>query len=172
MFFSIFDGLKGFHQLELDMESRKLTTFTTPLGRFRYCRMPMGWHGSSDLFNERMRRVFGKLKWCHRIVEDLLIASPTWEQHVEDVAEVLRLATDNNVSFNAAKTQFGQTAVKFGGFCGVPWAPPHQQGAGGRPAGVSDPNEDRTEVLPGPGAVAQPIHGQGDQAGGATKGAQ
>jgi hypothetical protein len=40
--FTVLDGLKGFHQLELDEPSRKLTTFATILGRFRYRRLPMG----------------------------------------------------------------------------------------------------------------------------------
>jgi hypothetical protein len=114
--FTVLDGLKGFHQLELDKESRRLTTFTTPLGRFRYRRMPMGWHGSSDVFNARMEETFGKLPRVHRIVEDLLVASRSWEEHLEDVARVLQVATERNVSLNSQKVQFGQGRVKFGGF--------------------------------------------------------
>ena len=41
-FFTVLDGLKGFHQVELDEASRKLTTFVTPRGRMRYRQMPMG----------------------------------------------------------------------------------------------------------------------------------
>jgi hypothetical protein len=115
-FFTVLDGLKGFHQLELDEPSRPWTTFATPLGRFRYRRMPMGWHGSSDIFNERMDAIFRRAPRTHRIVEDLLVASDTWEQHLGDVAEILRLATQHNVSINTTKIQFGRRVVKFGGF--------------------------------------------------------
>ncbi len=31
--FAVFDALKGYHQIELDVESRALTTFLTPFGR-------------------------------------------------------------------------------------------------------------------------------------------
>ena len=40
--YAVFDALKGYHQVELDEESRALTTFMTPFGRYRYRRMPMG----------------------------------------------------------------------------------------------------------------------------------
>ena len=39
--FTVLDGYKGFHQIELHPESRKLTTFVTPLGQYWYKRMPM-----------------------------------------------------------------------------------------------------------------------------------
>ena len=37
---AVFDALKGYHQIELDDESRALTTFLTPFGRYRYKRLP------------------------------------------------------------------------------------------------------------------------------------
>ena len=40
--FSSFDAKDGFYQISLDEESSKLTTFWTPLGRYRYLRMPFG----------------------------------------------------------------------------------------------------------------------------------
>jgi hypothetical protein len=81
-FFSVFDGLKGFHQVELDKASRRLTTFVAPIfGRLRYRRMPMGWSGSSDVFSARMDEAFGGMPGVHRVVEDILVAGPgrsTW----------------------------------------------------------------------------------------------
>ena len=63
-----------------------------------------------------MEGIFRRLPRVHRIVEDILVASETWEQHLEDVARVLQVATEHGVSFNAAKAQFGKTVVTFGGF--------------------------------------------------------
>ena len=40
--FSKFDTVKGYHQIPLDEESKDLTTFITPFGRFRYERAPFG----------------------------------------------------------------------------------------------------------------------------------
>jgi hypothetical protein len=53
--FAVFDALKGYHQIELDKESRALTSFMTPLGRYRYVRLPMGLSAAGDAFMLRYR---------------------------------------------------------------------------------------------------------------------
>ena len=39
-FKSVVDACNGYHAVELDEESRNLTAFITPYGRYRYCRAP------------------------------------------------------------------------------------------------------------------------------------
>ena len=51
--FATFDAFKGYHQVELDPESRKLTTFHTPFGRYRYVRLAMGLSSAGDVFTTR-----------------------------------------------------------------------------------------------------------------------
>ena len=51
--FATFDVFKGYHQVELDPESRKLTTFHTPFGRYRYVRLAMGFSSAGDVFTTR-----------------------------------------------------------------------------------------------------------------------
>lgn len=40
--FSVLDAKSGFLQIELDEASSFLTTFNTPIGRFRWLRLPFG----------------------------------------------------------------------------------------------------------------------------------
>lgn len=40
--FSILDAKSGFHKIRLDEESSLLTTFNTPVGRYRWLRLPFG----------------------------------------------------------------------------------------------------------------------------------
>ena len=47
---SSFDAKEGFYQVSLDEESSKLTTFWTPLGRYRYVRMPFGISLAPEVF--------------------------------------------------------------------------------------------------------------------------
>ena len=64
--FAVFDALKGYHQIELDDESKNLTTFLTPFGRFRYLRLPFGLNLSGDCFTKKSRsknRGYG-CQWC------------------------------------------------------------------------------------------------------------
>jgi hypothetical protein len=41
-FFSTLDLTSGFFQVELDEESKDITAFSTPIGQFRWNRLPMG----------------------------------------------------------------------------------------------------------------------------------
>ncbi|UYV63145.1 hypothetical protein LAZ67_2003289 [Cordylochernes scorpioides] len=41
-FFSKLDANSGFHQIPLSPDCQHLTTFITPFGRYKYCRMPFG----------------------------------------------------------------------------------------------------------------------------------
>eukprot|EP00094_Tigriopus_californicus_P007863 TCALIF_07569-PA protein Name:"Similar to pol Retrovirus-related Pol polyprotein from transposon 297 (Drosophila melanogaster)" AED:0.15 eAED:0.19 QI:0/0/0/0.75/0.33/0/4/0/526 len=57
-FFTVLDGLKGFHQIGLSPASRRLITFVTPMGRYRYRHMPMvttdefaGWPSLAHIHN-------------------------------------------------------------------------------------------------------------------------
>ena len=47
------DAFSGFHQVPLAEESRPLTTFITPWGRYRYLRTPMGHVSASDAYTRR-----------------------------------------------------------------------------------------------------------------------
>ena len=53
--FSSFDAKDGFYQDSLDEESSKLTTFWTPLGRYRYLRMPFGKSLAPKVFESTLR---------------------------------------------------------------------------------------------------------------------
>lgn len=52
--FSSLDGKQGFHQLEIDHESSRLTCFLTPFGKFHYLRMPMGVTNAPEIFHQFM----------------------------------------------------------------------------------------------------------------------
>ena len=47
--FSKLDLANGFHQLELDAKSRDITTFSTHVGLFRYCRLNFGTSSAPEL---------------------------------------------------------------------------------------------------------------------------
>lgn len=53
--YSSFDAKIGFYQVSLDEESSKLTTFWTPLGRYRYLRMPFGISLSPEVFESKLQ---------------------------------------------------------------------------------------------------------------------
>ena len=56
MYFSKIDLTKGYHQLELDPESRNLTTCSTHSGLARYKRLNFGCKSASEIFHKAIRK--------------------------------------------------------------------------------------------------------------------
>jgi len=48
------DASNGFWQVALDKESSDLTTFNTPLGRYKWLRLPFGLCSASEEYQRRM----------------------------------------------------------------------------------------------------------------------
>ena len=102
-FFTVVDALKGYHQVPLDEESTAMTTFSTPVGWFQYLRLPFGVVHAGDDYCRRVADIFDDIPNSRRIVEDIMVFSKTWEEHIELVHQLFARAADNQVSLNVKK---------------------------------------------------------------------
>lgn len=98
--FTVIDGLKGYHQAELNDESSAMTTFSTPVGRYRYNRLPLAVSLAGDDYSTRLANIFEDFPNCRRVVEDILVFSVTWEKYVDLVQRLFRLAADHKIAIN------------------------------------------------------------------------
>ena len=114
--FTVFDALKGYHQCPLAEDSRPLTTFITPFGRFAFLRAPYGVTSISEHYNRRMDEAFEGLTGFRKVVDDVIIFSRTRLEHLQHVRQFLQRCQDRGVSLNASKLQLAQQTVKFAGF--------------------------------------------------------
>ncbi len=71
--FGMLDAFKGYHQVELDPKSRKLTTFHTPFGRYCYVHLAMGLSSAGDVFTTRYGDVVDYMIEGRRCTKDTLI---------------------------------------------------------------------------------------------------
>ena len=55
--FSILDAKSGFWQLKLDDESSRLCTIKTPIGRYRFTRLPFGVKCAPEIFQRTMEQM-------------------------------------------------------------------------------------------------------------------
>jgi hypothetical protein len=115
-FFPVVDALKGYHKVLLDDELAEMTTFSTPFGRYQYKRLPFGVSLAGDDYCRRVSEVFDDLENCRRVVEDILVFSKTYEEHLVLVRRLFERAAQHSVSINVSKLVFAQPSAKFSGY--------------------------------------------------------
>ena len=117
-YFSKLDVYSAYHQIKLAKESRHLTTFSANGTRYRARVLPMGLKTSGLAFQNVMEQLLLKCKYRNAVayVDDVAIYSPTWERHLEDLDEVLKLFIKGNIKLKSEKCEFGTTKMDFLGF--------------------------------------------------------
>jgi hypothetical protein len=84
------DMSSGFFQMKLSPNSTKYTAFNTCFGTYKFLRVPMGLHTAPNSFQLLMDKILRKLTFrsCLCYLDDVLICSETFEQHLSDIQEV------------------------------------------------------------------------------------
>ena len=114
-FFAKLDATQGYHQVPLDYDSSKMTTFLLPYGRFRFLRAPMGLSCSSDEFCRRSDEVVRDLPGVRKLVDDILVQAPTMEALKDRISELLKRCRKHHFTLSQKKFEIGRK-VNFAGF--------------------------------------------------------
>uniref|UniRef100_A0A8C5PPV9 Gypsy retrotransposon integrase-like protein 1 n=1 Tax=Leptobrachium leishanense TaxID=445787 RepID=A0A8C5PPV9_9ANUR len=113
--FSVLDAKSGFLQIELDEASSFLTTFNTPIGRFRWLRLPFGLKCAPEIFQRIMDEMLEGISGAISVMDDILIAAPSVPEHDEILRKVIQRATSYNLSLNFDKCHVKQSSVPYVG---------------------------------------------------------
>ena len=114
-YFCKLDATQGYHQVPLDPESAKLTTFLLPQGKFRYKRGPMGLKSTGDWWCQKSDVVIIGIPGTSKIVDDILITSETIEDLMQKIRTVLDRCRANGLTICKRKLLIG-TNVSFAGY--------------------------------------------------------
>ena len=87
--FSKLDANSGFWQIPLDEQSRPLTTFTTPFGRFCFNMLPFGISSAPKIFQRTMSGIPKGLGGTICQMDDVLISGKDHMRHDERVCAIL-----------------------------------------------------------------------------------
>ena len=89
-YFSSLDLASGYWQVELAPDARQKSAFTTHKGLFEFIRMPFGLCNAPATFQRVMQVVLAGLEWrsCFVYLDDILIASKTFDEHLNHLREV------------------------------------------------------------------------------------
>ena len=108
------DLSKGFYQVKVCPEDRDKTTFVCHKGKFRFTRMPFGVCNAPVVFQTLMEKVLKGLgSFCKVYMDDLIIFSDTWEQHMTHVRKVLAALKAAGLTANPAKCEWGGRELQF-----------------------------------------------------------
>ena len=119
--FSSFDAKDGFYQVNLDEGSSKLTTFWTPLGRYRYLRMPFGISPAPEVLESKLQECLADLPDVKVIRDDIRVDgygetdTDALINHDQNVVQLLERARQVNLKLNKSKVKLRQAEVKFMG---------------------------------------------------------
>ena len=114
--FAVFDALKGYHQIPLAEESRDLTAFMTPFGRYRYKRLAMGMNSAQDVFTLRYGNAIDKATDGLRATEDTLLRGSTTQELIDNTRKFFDACRQNGITLNMKKIQWDKREVLFAGF--------------------------------------------------------
>ena len=115
MIFSKLDARHGYWSVPLDDESKRLTTFNSPFGRYCFRRLPFGLNLSQDVFHERMDCILEKCPGTRSIADDVGVFGKTEAEHDKHLHNLTRVALQHGLVFNIDKCDIKQANMKFFG---------------------------------------------------------
>lgn len=114
-YFTVMDMKDGYLQVKLSQASSDLTTFNTPFGRYKFCRLAFGLSSAPEVYMRMNNEIFGDLPGIGIYFDDIIISGSTLLEHDRNLLNVLERARQNNIKFNINKMQFRQSTVKYMG---------------------------------------------------------
>ena len=106
--FTSLDLMWGFWNIRLNPQDRHHLAFTTASRHFEWVVLPFGFVNSPSIFQRNMDLFLAGLKWWCALVyiDDILVFSPTFDEHLQHLALVLQCITDYNMALKPPKCHF------------------------------------------------------------------
>ena len=113
--FSTLDQGKAYHQGLMSPESKHLTAFVTPWGLYEWNRIPFGLKNAPAVYQRYMETVLQDINHekCEVYLDDVLVYSKTFEEHVENIRAVLQRFQQHGVKVKPRKCSLFAQEVRY-----------------------------------------------------------
>ena len=114
-YYSKFDMTKGYWQIPMRKQDIAKTSFVTPDGCYEFVKMPFGLMNSGATFTRMMRRLLEGVRNVEHYIDDCLVHTESWEQHMETLREFLGRVRRAKLTVRPSKCEMGFENMEFVG---------------------------------------------------------
>ncbi|KAK0425660.1 hypothetical protein QR680_009307 [Steinernema hermaphroditum] len=113
--FTTFDLHSGYWQIRMEADSIEKTAFSSPCGLYEFTVMPFGLTNAVATFQRFIGSLFHDVlnRFVFVYIDDILVASESWEEHVEHLRLVLTRISEAGLRLKAKKCRFARQEVPF-----------------------------------------------------------
>ena len=113
--FSKLDLSNAYHQLELEEDSRYITTFSTHMGLWRYKRLLFGVNAASEIFQKRIADLLSDIPGAKNISDDIIVHGKSQADHDHALKLTLDRLSSSGAKLNKDKCIFSVNKITFFG---------------------------------------------------------
>ena len=112
-YFSQLDYESGFLQIRLDEDSKPLTAFSCPCEFYEWNVMSFGLKNAPWIFQRMMDRIFSKYSFILVYIDDILVFSKTFHEHIKHLELVFEELINNGLVVSRKKMKLFKNEIEF-----------------------------------------------------------
>ena len=112
-YFSKLDCKSAYWMIRMAEESKDLTAVITPFGKYSFNYMPFGLKNAPSTFQRAMDWVLAPLDYAYPYLDDIIVFSPSWKEHLEALQQVFDRLIGANMKLKLSKCEFGMSSITY-----------------------------------------------------------
>lgn len=116
VYFSVFDINSAFWAIPIRIEDRHKLAFVTQDGHYEFNVLPFGYRNSPIIFQRILSGIIrrrGLSGFCTNFMDDVLVFSKSFEEHMEHVERFLKAVQDEGFKLKMIKCKFAKKSIRY-----------------------------------------------------------